>query len=499
MARLALCAALLAGALFAYVIATGGEEDFEAPGGAPNIVVVMTDDQALNTFTPRAMPNMHRLLDRGGTRFPEAFATPPLCCPARAGFLTGQYPHNHGVVQNQYEQLRDNENVLPTWLDRGGYNVGLSGKFLNEYHAEEPAPGFDFWWELRGNPGYYDYEVLDGDELQSAGGERSDYSTLPVTEHAVEFVREAAGEEDPFFLWASYYAPHAFSREDEPVCAKRTAQVLARDWRRFEGAPVELPPGFNEQDVSDKPGVFRLAPLSEEEVAKAVEDTRCSLAAMHRVDDGIGRILEALRVAGAEDDTAIFFISDNGYFFGEHRRAAGKAEPYEGALRVPMGAHLPPGVLGTETQAVVSEPVATIDLAPTILELAGAEACGEDACRTMDGRSLLPLLRGEQEDWPRERSLLFELGKDCGKFASTRGGGWMYTEWYEGEVPDCNLNGRELYDLENDPHQLRNLLGDESTRSQPQVKARKDEMAELLANLRECSGVAGRDETEQPC
>jgi len=500
MARLALCAVVLAGAAAIFALTRGGDESFEAPEGAPNIVVVMTDDQALNTFTPEAMPNLQRLLDDGGTRFSESFAIPPLCCPARGSFITGQYPHNHGVVQNFYDLLRDPENVLGTWLDRGGYEVGLSGKFMNEYNASEPAPGFDFWWELRGNPGYYDYEVLEDTELIEAGSEPSDYSTLPVTEHAVEFIREAAPGEDPFFLWASYYAPHPFGRPSEPVCGERTAQVLPEDWELFKDAPVELPPAASETDISDKAGISRgFADLDAAAISKLRNDTRCSMAAMHRVDAGIGEILGELRAAGVSDETAILFISDNGYFFGEHKRPEGKAEPYEGALRVPMAAHIPAGVLGGKRAAKIDEPVGTIDLAPTILELAGAESCGEDGCRTMDGRSLLDLIRGDDREWPEDRPLLFELGDRCGNFATVRRGDWMYTEFYEGDPPDCTMNGRELYDLKRDPHQLENLLGDSTTRSAPGVKAHKDEMAALLAELKECNGIDGRDETERPC
>ena len=498
-ARLALCAALLGGAIVAFALAYPSEP--EAPPGAPNIVVIMADDQARNTFTPEAMPNTQRLFDEGGTRFPNALAVPPLCCPARAGLLTGQYPHNHGVTQNFYEWLRDPANVLSTWLDEGGYEVGLAGKFLNEYTAEEPAPGFDYWWELRGNPGYYDYEVLAGDELEQRGSEPGDYSTLGVTSHAVDFVHQAAEGDDPFFLWASYYAPHAFNRREEPVCAKRTAQVLPSDWARFDDAPVPRPPAFDERDISDKAppsrDFKRIAPA---EARQITEDVRCSMAAMYRVDAGIGEIEAALREEGVARNTAIFYLSDNGYFFGEHRRhdAKEKAAPYEGAIVIPMAARIPPRVLGGKAAPEVSEPVGTIDLAPTIVELAGAQPCFGDDCRTMDGRSLLGLIRGDDANWPASRPVLLELGDRCGNFASLRNERWMYTEFYDGDPPDCVLAGREMYDLRSDPHQLESRLGP-ATRFAPGVQERESELAARLAELRECSGVEGRDETDRPC
>jgi arylsulfatase A-like enzyme len=498
MARLALCAAVLAGALAIFALTR--DDSPEAPEGAPNIIVVMTDDQSMNSYSRETMPNAFRLFDDGGTRFSDAYAMPPLCCPARATFQTGQYPHNHGVVQNFYEQLREPDNTLGVWLDRGGYNVGLSGKFMNGYYAEEPAPGFDYWWELRANPGYYNYQALDGTELVRPGDDPDDYSTLAVTRNAVEFVREAAAGDDPFFLWASYYAPHSFSRDSERVCGDLAAQVLPEDWRLFKDSPVHFPPAFDEADISDKPAPSRtLLPLSDLVIEDKINDIRCARAAVHRVDVGIGEILDELEAAGVEDETAIFFISDNGLFFGEHRRPYDKAVPYEAVLEVPMAAHIPAGVLGSEPVPEVDEPTGTLDLAPTILDLAGAEPCNEDECRVMDGRSLLDLVRGDDPTWPRDRARLSELGKGCGTYASVERGDWMYSEWYEGEPPDCETIGVELYDLAADPHQLDNLLGIPETRSQPDVKAKAEQMAALLEEMRQCNGIEGRDETEDPC
>ena len=498
MARLALCAAVLAGALAIYLLTRGDES---APSPPPNVIVVMTDDQSLNTYTRETMANTFRLLDDGGTRFTDAYAMPPLCCPARATFQTGQYPHNHGVVQNFYSQLRDKDNILSVWLDRAGYDVGLAGKYMNEYNEIGPAPGFDHWWDLRGNPGYYDYEIVDGHHLEKAGGGRSDYTTLRTTDQAVDFIDRAAAGSDPFFLWTSYYAPHAFTRKEDPVCSKHTAQVLPEDWARFKDAPVDLPPEFNEADVSDKPPMTSsLEPLDSEEIANIEADIRCSMAAVYRVDKGIGEIVSALRDAGAEDDTAIFFISDNGLFFGEHRHTDDKAQPYRADQEVPMAARVPADVLGSAAAAQVSQPTGTLDLAPTILDLAGADPCNAKECRVMDGRSLLDVMRGDAESWPEHRARLAELGNDCGNFASVQRDEWVYTEWYEGEPPDaCRTIFYELYDLRNDPGELENLLGPEPVSDVPEVDAKAEAMAGLLARERTCSGIEGRDETKNPC
>ena len=488
---------LVSGLLAVLALAGCGESDGPE---RPNVIVVMTDDQAMNSYTRRAMPNTFELLDQG-TRFTDFDAMPPLCCPARATFLTGQYPHNNGVVQNDYSQLRDPESTLASWLGESGYNVGLSGKFLNLYFAEKPAPGFDDWWELRSNPGYYGYQVLDGDRIERPGIDPEDYSTLGVTRNAVDFIDAAAGEDDPFFLWASYFAPHAFNNPSDPVCKDRAAQVLPQDWELFRDAPVRFGAAFNERDISDKPPPSRVfLPLADYQVAKLREDIRCAMAAVHRVDVGVGEILDELEESGVEDETAIIFLSDNGYFFGEHRRPNDKAAPYEAALDVPMGAMIPPDVLGDEPVTDVSEPTGTLDLAPTILDLAGAEPCVDDECRTMDGRSLLGLMRGDDPEWPRDRARLSELGKDCGVYASVQRGEWRYSEWYDNGIPpDCGVIGAELYDLGEDSHQLDNLLGIPATASKANVEAQQERMSALLARMQKCNGVAGRDETENPC
>jgi len=491
---------LLAGAALAYLLLRS--DDPQAEAGSPNVVVVMTDDQAFGSFTRKAMPNLFELLDDGGTSFTDAYAIPPLCCPARAGFLTGQYPHNHGVFQNDYRQLRDPESTLATWLDESGYEVALTGKFMNVYEPTEPAPGFDHWWEVRWLeiPGHWEYPVNDNGELSQTGRAREDYSTLAVTREAVDFIDRAAGEPAPFFLWASYWAPHHYDDDEAEVCDERSVQALPRDWRRFRDDEVKLPPEFNEADVSDKPEHPRGEPrLDAAGVAEAIRDVRCARAAMYRVDAGIGEIVAALRSAGVADDTAILFLSDNGVLLGEHRLTDEKALPYQAALHVPMGARIPAGMLGASPIAEVSEPVGTIDLAPTILELTGAEPCAEAGCRVMDGRSLVGLMRGERRGWPRPRARLTEAGGNCGRYASVDRGRWLYAERFGGKPPDCRTTGTELYDLEADPRQLENLLGMPGTRSRPDVEAKAQEMAALLGELRECSGIRGRDDTDRPC
>jgi N-acetylglucosamine-6-sulfatase len=113
------------------------------PDDRPNVVVVLVDDQALNTFNRRVMPETFARVVDPGTRFRNGLAVPPLCCPYRAGLLTGQYPHNHGALKNDYSLLREKDNVLSAWLERAGYRTGLVGELMNQHQR---------CWARRGSP-----------------------------------------------------------------------------------------------------------------------------------------------------------------------------------------------------------------------------------------------------------------------------------------------------------------------------------------------------------
>ena len=152
----------------------------------------MTDDQTFSSFGPEAMPKTWRLFhDDRSAVFERAVASPPLCCPARAGLITGQYPHNHGVLGNVpgYADLTDKPNVLPAWLDQAGYRTAMVGKYLNEYEqvgGEEPAPGWDSWNAVFGYPAYFDYTLNANGNVDTVGSDPGDYSTTRFTDIALE-------------------------------------------------------------------------------------------------------------------------------------------------------------------------------------------------------------------------------------------------------------------------------------------------------------------------
>ena len=224
----------------------------------------------------------------------------------------------------------------------------------------------------------------------------------------------------------------------------------------------------------------------------------CRLNSLVAVDRSVARIHEALRESGQLDDTVLVFTSDNGWLDGQHR-LGGKAVPYEEAVRVPLVVWAPRTVLdGKPAPRWVSQATANVDLAPTLLRLASATPCrNSDRCRVMDGRSFLPLLKSRADAWPRDRAILLESREgDHGicRFQAVRTARHVYTE-YSRFVPggggDCAPpNARELYDLDADPAELRNLLP--ATPGSTAARIRAD-LAARLDRLRDCEGLAGRD------
>jgi arylsulfatase A-like enzyme len=226
---------------------------------------------------------------------------------------------------------------------------------------------------------------------------------------------------------------------------------------------------------------------------------QCARASLREVDRGVAAIYRALEAVGERGNTVVVFTSDNGYYYGEHRLGTGKAPPYEESIRVPLLIRVPSAYRnGSARVSRVSEPVGNIDLAPTILRLAGAPPCASPGdCRTMDGRSLLPLLSGNPGAWPAHRGLLVELRQSGGgnagicAYAGVRVRARIFTRYTavtDRATGDCEPAGeRELYDLRDDPYELRNLAGRRAHR------AEQRRLSSRLDRLRNCAGIAGRD------
>jgi N-acetylglucosamine-6-sulfatase len=475
-------AALLVAAAAAALAASGSASPGAGAPRPPNVLLILVDDQAMNTFTPRLMPHTYRWIVDRGTKFTAGLAAPPLCCPDRAGILTGQYPHNDGVFSNDpgYPTLRQKADTLPVWLGRAGYRTGFVGKFLNGYVDDAgyaPAPGFDSWFAYDASLSYLDYTVSDQGQPRSFGSARGDYSTDVFTAGALRFLRSPSSK--PFFLWLAYNAPHD-SHVAVPHCD--SFDPLPPDeasYLRFSHLHLPRPPSFNEADVSDKPSAIASMPLLDKpHVSYVIRRYRCTAAALSEVDRGVNRIMHALRHRGELRHTIVIYLSDNGYFFGEHRIDFGKSYPYEPALRVPYAVRIPAAYRRGPQPRSAAEVVSNQDVAPTILDYAGGvDPCAaRHRCRTLDGRSIRPLLSGNGR-WPRDRGVLAELDDAGIEYAAIRTPTYAYTRYADGE--------RELYNLRSDPAELDNVAGD------PAYAAVEAGLAARLAALRRCSGTSG--------
>ncbi len=501
----------VAGGAAALLIAAPTSGETSAPDGEPdprpNIVVIMTDDQSASTVTEQFMPWTHDLLVEPGTVFSDFVATTPICCPSRAGFYTGQYAHNNGVFQNTpgYVALNGKENVLPVWLHEAGYRTALVGKFMHGYEdavepAAMPAPGYTDWFGLLVNS-YYRYVISDDGVPVRFGGQPRDYATSVINERAVTLIRDFAAGDDPFFIHVAHVAPHSHDTRGS-VCDD-AAEPAPRDIGRYSRAifPDPPPPSFGEADVLDKPAfIDRLRPLRPADVKELRRKYRCRAASLRQVDRGVKAIVGALEETGELANTVLILTGDNGYFLGEHRLRRGKGLPYEESIVQPLVMRVPSRYLiDGEAVPAVPEVVANIDLAPTLLELAGAQPCGEDGeCRTLDGRSLVPLLEGDAAGFG-QRGVLIEYraphgsggrraeGGAC-EYAAIRTEEALYARYTQIEndagacVTDLEV---EHYDLQADPFELDNLFPGAT----PELEEREDELRERVSVLQRCNGT----------
>jgi N-acetylglucosamine-6-sulfatase len=436
----------------------------------PNIVVLMTDDQTLESMA--VMPKTRALIGAEGTTFTRSFVNYSLCCPSRSTLYTGQYAHNHGVITNTppnggFTRL-DTSTWLPLWLQAAGYRTMHVGKFLNGYGRDAPPsvpPGFNDWHGTVDPSTYnfYNFTVSENGVPRAYSGV---YSTDFIAVRANELIATAAPSAQPFFMSVAFVAPHSGApREADDPPGIATTAVAPKYANAFASLPLPTPPSFNEADMSDKPLALQARPaISAVRAVRIQEAYQQRLESLLSVDDAVESIVSALRSTGELDDTLILFTSDNGFFAGEHRVPAGKVLAYEPSIRLPLLMRGP----GVPAGATAGQLVTNADLAPTVLDAAEAKPG-----RVEDGRSLLDLVGDPGVEWGRE--LLLEGGNAQGlTFTGLRNYRWKYIEHTDGEV--------ELYDLERDPYELQSLHPD------PAFAGIKARLAARLAILRTCAG-----------
>ncbi len=394
----------------------------------PNVVVFMTDQQRWDTtgFAGNPVeltPNLDRMAVQG-THAACAITPNPLCAPARASLQTGMYPSQTGVYRNDIALPADADTVARRFGDEG-YSCGYIGKWhLAEGRAPVPPEGragYTSWLAsntLEFTSDAYRTIVFDeDDQAVSLPGYRAD----ALTDAAIRFI--ADHESEPFFLFVSYLEPHQQNETDSQDAPEGYAERYAGTW---------MPPD--------------LAALG----GSAQRQMPGYLGQVKRLDECLGRLRDALRSLDLLDDTIIAFTSDHGSHF-RTRNAEFKRSCHDASIRVPFVLDGPGFRGGGQIGSIVN----TVDLVPTLLDAAGI-----DVPATMQGRSLVPLTRGQQSDRPDEGfSQVTE--RDVGRVLRTP----KYTYFVCAEDVDPQTSGaadsyveQELYDVELDPHQLLNLV-----------------------------------------
>lgn len=410
--------------------------------------MIVADDMAENLFGAGhrfpflELPNLDRLAARG-VQFDRAFVTTSLCSPSRASMLSGLYAHTHGVLTNESGDLSPAVPTYPQLLQRAGYKTAFIGKWHMDASTDAPRPGFDYWVSFRGQ-GVYDDPVLNenGRSVKATG-----YVTDILTDYAQQWLRARSGE--PFLLVVSHKAAHApFHPAPRHISAFPDAALPAP--ANFEDSFLGKPAwqrryalcGGTAADLAHcpDPPPAELPPWPwPAHEAWRLDYLRTLLA----LDDSVGALVSTLEAQHLDGTTYVVFTSDNGMFLGEHR-LGDKRLMYEESIRVPLV------IAGNGLQAPrrTTAMALNLDLAPTILDLAGAPIPA-----AMQGRSLAPVLRGA--DAVRD-SFLYEYFSDplipgVPEMRGIRTDHWAYVTYPQ--LP----GGEELYELDRDPGELSTL------------------------------------------
>jgi N-acetylglucosamine-6-sulfatase len=421
-------------------IPTGVPRAAAAGPTAPNIVLILTDDQRWDTLW--SMPNVQQELVANGVTFANGYVVNPVCCPSRATILTGEYSHTTGVYTNVpgkpyggFPAFHDGSTIA-TWLHDDGYRTGLFGKYLNGYSGTYVPPGWDRWFTTYNHGGYYGYTATDDGAVERFGNLPEDYGTTVLDDRATAFIHDTPSGQ-PLFL---FLAPHAPHDPATPAPGDETAFSELAPWR---------PPSYDEADVSDKPAYIRsVPPLSADRQAAIDAFRRNQYRSLLAVDRAVGDVVTALRDTGRLQDTLLVFTSDNGMLWGEHRET-GKSSPYEESVRVPFVVRWDAaGILARTDRHLVLN----LDLAPTFAAAAGVDAPGAE------GVSLVQLLADPSLAW-RHDFLIEHLdvdGRGAPTFCAVHTRRSVYVAYGTG--------GKELYDLRNDPYELTNVVRDDTYR-----------------------------------
>jgi arylsulfatase A-like enzyme len=450
----------------------------QTPAARPNIVFIMTDDHAAHAISAygsriNTTPHLDRLAKEGAL-FTSVFATNSICTPSRATILTGQYSHLNGVTM--FNRFDSNRMTVARLLQQAGYHTGMIGK----WHLGSDPVGFDRWEIFPGQGDYVDPVLYTATSERKYTGR---YATDVVTDLALEFLEKRPADK-PFFLMLHHKAPHrpwTPNAEHGAQFSTKTFPEPATMWDDYKGRTDALHENkqrvandLTPQDLKQEPpaGLAGDA-LTRWKYQRYMQDY---LATVQSVDDNVGRVIDALDKAGLGRNTIVIYTSDQGFFLGDHG-LFDKRFMYEESIRMPFLVRWPAAIkAGTRIDAIGLN----VDFAPTFLDAAGAPPSAE-----MQGRSLVPVLRGRTpRDW--RSSMYYRYYHDPGHH-NTRAHYGVRTKTHK-LIYFWKKDQWELYDLENDPQEMRNLYGQPA---QAALTARlKTELARLKREAKDDDQLA---------
>ena len=442
----------------------------------PNIIFILVDDLRWDELGITGHPFLKTphidRIGREGALFRNAFMTTPLCSPSRASFLTGQYAYTHGIIDNVDRSVASHKLItFPLLLQQAGYATAFIGKW-HMGNDDSPRPGFDRWVSFKGQGSYVNPEINeDGRDVNARG-----YITDLLNGYAVEFIKRR--HDKPFLVYLAHKAihPEVMQHGDGSVNLAEAERFIPAERHRdlFVGKTVPRRRNAMRPPVG-KPALQRtindLPPLGPK-TATSDETVLGRQRSLMAIEEGVGEILKALQETNQLDDTVIVLASDNGYFYGEHGLSVERRLAYEESIRMPLLVRYPRSI---KPGTVRDEFALNIDVAPTLLELAGVSPPV-----TTQGRSLVPLLKGLRSEW--RRSFLIEYYSDkvfprirkMG-YKAVRTERWKYIHYLELDHMD------ELYDLKADPYEMKNVINRrEAARS---LEDMKRELERLIAQL----------------
>jgi len=466
-----------------------GEEFHELE--RPNIIFIMADDhayQALSCYdgTLNQTPNIDRLA-KEGLIFRNSFVCNSICAPSRATLLTGKFSHMNGQPDNRV-RFDSSQLTFPKLLQESGYQTAIVGK----WHLKSQPTGFDYWNVLPGQGHYYNPDFI----RMGKRGREEGYVTNLITDFALEWLGERTGEK-PFFLMVHHKAPHRTWMPDSvhfPLFNEVNFPLPSNYFDDYKGRKAageqkmsviedmdlvydlkmldnegEIQSAYRkwylpmlqrmnedqrkawDREYNEKTEIFKRADLKGEELAiwkfnRYLEDYLKCIAS---VDDNVGRLLDYLDQTGLSKNTIVVYTSDQGFYLGEHGWFD-KRFMYEESLRMPLVMKLP----GHSGSREINQIVQNIDFAPTFLDLAGIEIPEE-----IQGSSLLPILEGiNPADW--RESIYYHYyeypggGHSVKKHYGIRTTRYKLIHFYD------DIDAWELFDLEQDPQEMKNLISD---------------------------------------